>query len=99
VHSDDSNKWCTISLNRLIESVEGATRRMRAAEEGRHDFLKLVAACCSVLQCVAVCCSVLQCVAVCCSVLQCVAVCCMNDASHKSHSLIPLFLASCCVLG
>ena len=37
---------------------------------------RLVAVCCSVLQCVAVCCSVLQCVAACCSVLQRVAVCC-----------------------
>ena len=37
---------------------------------------KVVAVCCSVLQCVAPRCSVLQCVAVCCSVLQCVAVCC-----------------------
>jgi len=34
---------------------------------------RVVAQCCSALQCVAVCCSVMQCVAVCCSVLQCVA--------------------------
>jgi len=40
------------------------------------SVLQCVAVCCSVLQCVAECCSVLQCVAVCCSVLQCVAVCC-----------------------
>ena len=29
---------------------------------------RVIAACCSVLQCVAVCCSVLQCIAVCCSI-------------------------------
>jgi len=37
---------------------------------------RLLAMCCSVLQCVAVCCSVLNSAAVCHMVLQCVAVCC-----------------------
>jgi len=37
---------------------------------------RLVASCCSELQCVAVCCCVLLCVAVCGSVLQCGAMCC-----------------------
>ena len=50
---------------------------------------RVVALCCSVLQCAVVSCSVLQCVAVCCSVLQCVAV--AHDLSVLPNVVVHMY--------
>ena len=63
-------------------------------EVGRRGLSgRVIAVCCSVLQCVAVRCSVLQCVAVCCSALQCVSVLPVKlvDEAHLDKMLHALF--------
>jgi len=56
---------------------------------------RVVAVCCSVLQCAAVCCSVLQCVEVCCGVLQRVAVWCSALQCIALYCIASQCVAAC----